>query len=114
MEVFDTTTNQFTAPIKVGQLPRSLAMAPDGNTLYVANTGGESISIVDLEQAQVTGGVRFPPLTCNAGVALITPSVIAATLSGLQIVMSSGALWQAAASTRCCWPAAASAISTTR
>src|SRR5262249_5328216 len=57
--------------------------------------GGESISVVDLEKGQVTGKVAFPPLPYNASVALITPAAIAATLSGLQIVMSNGTLWRA-------------------
>ena len=39
VEVFDIAQNQFLAGIKVGQLPRSLAMTPDGATLYVANSG---------------------------------------------------------------------------
>src|SRR5262249_47547890 len=39
VEVFDTAQQQFMAPVKVGQLPHSLALAPDGNTLYVANSG---------------------------------------------------------------------------
>ncbi|MFB3825989.1 MAG: beta-propeller fold lactonase family protein [Bryobacteraceae bacterium] len=94
VEVFDTNTNQFLAPVKVGQLPRSLALSPDGNFLYVANTGGESISVIDLEKQEVTGKVRFPPLPYNASVALNTPSVIAAGLAGLQIVMSDGTLWR--------------------
>ena len=94
LEVFDTRTNQFLAPIKVGQLPRSLALAPDGNTLYVANSGGESISIVDLDKGAATGSVKFPPLAYNSSATLVTPSVIAATLGGLQMIMSNGALWQ--------------------
>jgi len=96
IEVFDTRTNQFLAPIKVGQLPRSLALAPDGNTLYVANSGGESISIINLDKGAVIGRVRFPPVPYNASFAVNTPSVIAAGLNGLQIVMSNGALWRVA------------------
>lgn len=94
VEVFDMRTRQFLAPFKVGQLPRSLALTPDGNTLYVANTGGESISIVDLAKGEVTGRVLFPPIPFNATVGIISPQVIAAGLSGLQIVMNNGALWQ--------------------
>ena len=94
VEVFDTRANQFLTPIKAGQLPRSLAMTPDGKLLYVANSGGESISIVDLDKGEVTGKVRFPPVAYNASFALNTPSVIVATLSGLQVVMSDGKLWK--------------------
>lgn len=94
VEVFDMRTREFLAPIKVGQLPRSLALTPDGNTLYVANTGGESISIVDLNQGKVVGRVRFPPTPFNASAGAVTPGVIAAGLSGLQVVMNDGTLWQ--------------------
>ena len=95
VEVFDIRSNQLLAPIKVGQLPRSLALSPNGSLLYVANTGGESISIIDLDQGAVTGKVTFPPVPYNASFALNTPSIIAAGLSGLQIMMSNGALWKA-------------------
>ncbi len=94
VEVFDMRTQRLLEPIKVGQLPRSLALSPDGNTLYVANSGGESISIVDLNLNRVVGRVRFPALPFNASAPVVTPSVIAAGLSGLQIVMSNGTLWQ--------------------
>jgi len=94
VEVFDTETASFLTPIKVGQLPRSLAMTPNGRFLYVANTGGESISIIDLETREVSGKVKFPPVPYNASFALVTPSLVAATLGGVQIVMSSGALWK--------------------
>lgn len=94
VEVFDMVTKAFLSPIKVGQLPRSLALTPDGSSLYVANTGGESISIIDLDKAQVSGKVKFPALPYNASSALITPSTIVSTLQGLQMVMSNGSLWK--------------------
>ena len=94
VEVFDIRSRKLLEPIKVGQLPRSLALSPDGNTLYVANSGGESISVVDLNLGRVVGRVRFPATPLNASAPVITPSVIAAGLSGLQIVMSNGTLWQ--------------------
>ena len=40
-------------PIKVGQLPRSLALSSDGSTLYVANSSSEYITVVDPEQGRV-------------------------------------------------------------
>jgi len=94
VEVFDMRARRFLAPIKVGQLPRSVALTPDGNTLYVANTGGEFISIVDLNKGEVVGRVLFPPIPFNASAAIVTPQVIAAGLSGLQVVMNNGTLWQ--------------------
>jgi uncharacterized protein (TIGR03437 family) len=94
VEVVDTATNTLLEPIPVGQLPRSLAMTPDRRFLYVANTGGESISIIGLEEGRVTGKVRFPPAPYNASFALNTPSLLAATAGGVQVVMSDGRLWK--------------------
>ncbi|MBI4873212.1 MAG: hypothetical protein HY822_01120, partial [Acidobacteria bacterium] len=69
VEVFDLRKLRFLEPIKVGQLPHQMALSTDGTTLYVANTGGESISIVDLDQGRETGQVDFPaiPRAGNAG-----------------------------------------------
>jgi uncharacterized protein (TIGR03437 family) len=94
VEVLDTTTNTLLTPIKVGQLPRSLAMTPDGTTLYVGNSGGESISIIDLDSQAVTGSVKFPAVPYNASFSLNTPSVLAASLNGVTFMMSSGSLWK--------------------
>jgi uncharacterized protein (TIGR03437 family) len=94
VEVFDTRSKEFEQPIKVGQLPRSLAISPDGNTMYVANSGSESITVIDLNEGQVTGKLRFPPLPFNATAALLTPSVIAATQRGVLVVMNNGSLWK--------------------
>ena len=94
VEVFDMRSKQFRAPIKVGQLPRSLALSPDGFTLYVANSGGESISVIDTEKLEVIGRIKFPPIPFNGTVAVVTPSIIAASERGLQIIMSNGTLWR--------------------
>jgi uncharacterized protein (TIGR03437 family) len=99
VEVFDAQAMQLLSPIKVGQLPHSLALSPDSGTLYVANTGSESISIIDLNQLQVVGGLSFPPVPFNASFAISTPRAIVATQSGLQAVMSDGTnntLWESA------------------
>ena len=94
VEVFDLKTQQFTAPIKVGQLPHALAIASDGVTMYVANTGGESISIVDLDKQRVTGRVIFPALPANVADVLRYPTSIAPSQRGPQFVMSDGTLWK--------------------
>lgn len=94
VEVYDIRTRQMLAPVKVGQLPRSLALSPDGQTLYVANTGGESISVVDTQTMQVVGRLRFPAVPFNATTALITPQAIAATQRGALVMMSNGTIWR--------------------
>ena len=95
VEVFDARTNQFLAPIKVGQLPRSIALSLDGSQMYVANSGGENISIVDLDRGRQVGRIRMPPIPFNTNVALITPSVVAVTQRGLLVVMNNGTIWRA-------------------
>ena len=56
--------------------------------------GGENISIVDLNQGKATGRVRFPPVPFNATFGLITPSLIASSQRGPQVIMSDGTLWK--------------------
>jgi uncharacterized protein (TIGR03437 family) len=99
VEVYDIASAQFLTPIKVGQLPVSLALTPDGTLLYVANSGGESISMVDPVQMVSTGLVLYPPIQFASSLAPILPSVIAAGVSGLQIVMSNGQLWKVVGNT---------------
>lgn len=94
IEVFDTKKQRFIDPIKVGQLPHQMAMSGDGSLLYVGNTGGESISVVDLDQAAVVGEVEFPPIPRAGNAAVIAPRTLAMGLSGLQFVMTNGTQWK--------------------
>ena len=94
VEVYDIRRRELLPPVKVGQLPRSLAITPDGSTLYVANSGGESVSIVNLDRLELTGRVKFPPLPFNSSAAPMTPSIIASGIRGLQILMNNGTLWK--------------------
>ncbi|MBZ5624791.1 MAG: hypothetical protein LAQ69_39740 [Acidobacteriia bacterium] len=99
IEVFDMQKQQLLAPISVGQLPQSMAFGNDGNTLYVANSGGETISIVDLTQGAAVGRVNYPPIPFNASFAVITPLVMASSQRGPQVLMSDGTLWKIVANT---------------
>ncbi|MCC6586956.1 MAG: hypothetical protein IT168_09720 [Bryobacterales bacterium] len=94
IEVFDTRAQKFLNPIKVGQLPRSVAMTPDNQTLYVANSGGETISIVDLEKLSEVARVRFPATPFNASVTLVTPQIVTATQRGPLVIMNNGSVWR--------------------
>jgi DNA-binding beta-propeller fold protein YncE len=95
IEVFDRTAQQFLQPIPVGQLPHQMALAPGGNILYVANTGGESIQTVDLDTGLVTGSVAFPPIPRAGNTNPTTPQAISAGVFGLQVIMSDGSQWEA-------------------
>jgi DNA-binding beta-propeller fold protein YncE len=95
IEVFDTQNQVFLNPIPAGQFPQQLAMGTDGDTLYVANTGGESITLIDLNSQTTTGSVAFPPIPRAAtAAALYSVSAMAMGLSGLQFVMNNGTQWQ--------------------
>jgi YVTN family beta-propeller protein len=96
VEVFDTVNQVFLSPIPVGQLPHQMALSSDGNTLYVASTGGELIDIVDLNVNKDIGHVNFPPIPRQAGgvtAALLYPQAMAASQNSLQFVMSNGGQW---------------------
>jgi YVTN family beta-propeller protein len=97
IEVFDIHQRQFLTPIPVGQLPHMMAMGTDGTTLYVGNTGGESLQMVDLDLRQVVGSVQFPPLPRQGGGNNANPSApraLAMGLFGLNFVMSNGSQWK--------------------
>ncbi|HEU0122324.1 MAG TPA: hypothetical protein VFQ91_17470 [Bryobacteraceae bacterium] len=90
IEVFDTKAQQFLPAIEVGQLPHALAMTPDAQTLYVGNTGGESIDMVDLDTLTISGKVDFPPIPRIGQQLPVRPIAMAYGLSGLQFMMSNG------------------------
>ncbi len=95
IEVFDTKKQAFLAPIPAGQFPRQMALGLDGYTLYVANGGGESISIIDLESGVRVGSVSFPPIPRNSTTATAYAiETLAMGYSGLQFVMNTGTQWK--------------------
>jgi YVTN family beta-propeller protein len=101
VEIFDAVNKVFLSPIAVGQLPHQMAISTDNNTLYVGNTGGELISIVDLTQTPPvqTGYIVMPPLPRQAGgtnATLINPRSLAVGYFGLQFIMSNGGQWELA------------------
>ena len=93
IEVIDTRNQVVLNPIEVGQLPHAMAMTPDGATLYVGNSGGESVSLVDLETLKVTGSLAFPPLprSSQSQSQPMSPVALAYSANGLQLMMSNGA-----------------------
>lgn len=94
IEVFDRATQRFTDPIEVGQMPHQMAMASDNKRLFVANTGGETIGIVDLDAKKMTGKVTFPARPRSGTSNPVSPQAIAYGLFGLQVAMSDGSQWK--------------------
>ncbi len=94
IEVFSLSAKTFGTPITVGQLPRSVALSPDGGTLWVANSGGESIMAINPDTLAITQTISFPALPLSTTASIATPAVITATTAGPQILMSNGSLWR--------------------
>jgi DNA-binding beta-propeller fold protein YncE len=94
IEVFDIKKQHFVNPIPAGQLPHQMAMSTDGKTMYVGNTGGESISIIDLDLGRIVDSVAFPPVQRNGAANPIYPRSLAMSNFGLQFMMSNGSLWK--------------------
>ncbi len=97
IEVFDTLNRVFLTPISVGQLPGQMALDLDGTTLYVADAGGETVAVVNLDQMAVVNRIVFPPYPLAATSAITSVSSLAAGLSGLEMVLSNGNLWEVSA-----------------
>lgn len=94
IEVFDRGKQKFIDPIEVGQLPHQMAMGGDGTTLYVANSGGESISLVNLDSGLVTGSVQFPAIPRSGASTPSAPAAIANSVFAPQFVLSTGTQWK--------------------
>ena len=97
VEVFDMQQKAFLSPINVGQLPRSMAFGADGNSLYVANSGGENLSLVHLntDPTKVTvETIHFPPLPSPTGLGLLTPTLVASSQRDPQVIMSDNSMWK--------------------
>ena len=100
IEVFDTQNQVFLDPVAAGQFPNQMALGTDGDTLYVANAGGESINLIDLNSKTIAASVSFPPIPRAATASsLYSVSAMAIGLSGLQFVMNNGSQWQVIGST---------------
>jgi DNA-binding beta-propeller fold protein YncE len=84
LEIYSLQTLSFEAPISVGAQPAGLDITPDGSLVYVANSGGNNISVVSLAQRielrKITvpnDGSNFSPLSiaiANNGRALFSTS----------------------------------------
>ena len=61
IEVISLANGTLGTPIAVGSAPTGLDLSPDGSTLYVANSGGNNLSVVDVRTGTVTQSVLIPP-----------------------------------------------------
>ena len=64
IEVFSLTSQTFLSPIRVGNRPRSMAIV-NSSTMVVVNSGGENLSIVDLNAMAEVDEIQMGPLAVN-------------------------------------------------
>jgi len=80
VEVFSLQTLTLQTPIQVGSSPAGLAITPDGSLLYVANSGGNNISVVD-----VAHGVELRKISVPSNFSNDRPYSIAIANNGLAL-----------------------------
>ena len=61
IEVFSLLTRTLQTPIQVGSQPAGFDITPDGRYMYVANSGGNNLSVVDLVQRVELRKITVPP-----------------------------------------------------
>jgi YVTN family beta-propeller protein len=59
--VFDGATRKTIATVRVGVSPAQMAVAPDRKSVYIANTGSDSVSVLDTARNTITGTIALPP-----------------------------------------------------
>ena len=82
VDVLDIQTGRYVARIPVGSDPTSIDITPDGKSLYVCDSGGQTISVIDVATRKVVQTIFTPagfdaerPFSIaigNAGYALFT------------------------------------------
>ena len=65
--VINATTNKTDKDIKVGSSPNAIGVNPSTNTIYVANSDSNTISVIDGNANRVVAGVTFNVKPANAG-----------------------------------------------
>ena len=60
VEVFSLQTLSLQEPIQVGAQPSGLDTSPDGTQLYVANGGGNNVSVVNLAKREEARKIAMP------------------------------------------------------
>ena len=92
--VVDVRTGALESPIPVGSEPAGLALTPDGATLYVADRGGDQVSVVDVATRRETRRINIPP---HPDTGFDTPQSIVVANNGKALLATSfaGAGWGA-------------------
>jgi YVTN family beta-propeller protein len=58
--VIDGGTNKVVATVPVGVAPAQMAVSPDQKSVYVANTGGNTVSVLNTADDAIAGTIALP------------------------------------------------------
>jgi YVTN family beta-propeller protein len=107
VEVIPLLTGHLGAPIDVGSIPAGIDVTPDGSTLYVATSGANFVSVVNVAQNIQSGTIPIPPqaftddtpfsiAVANNGLAFLSTTFAGSGFGGrlLQINLATGAVTQ--------------------
>lgn len=61
VQPFDTESGRFEDSFRVGSNPYRVVLSPDGKTLYTANLGDGTISVVDIASRAMTATIQVAP-----------------------------------------------------
>jgi len=94
VSVVDTATNQVVGnPIPVSEEPETMAITPNGKTLYVGADGGDDLTVIDTQSNQVVGSIplAYEGTKSGAGTIAISPDgktafVTAFNLEGVLVI----------------------------
>jgi YVTN family beta-propeller protein len=70
ISVIDGATHKVVATVRVGASPAQLAVSPDRRSVYVANTGSDTVSVINSDRNTVAGTIALPRASRPMGVAL--------------------------------------------
>ena len=84
VEIYSLQTQTLETPIQVGAQPMGLDITPDGTLLYVANSGGNNISVLNLVQRVELRRITIPSVNNQ-----FSPWAIAIANNGKALVSTS-------------------------
>src|SRR5688572_7707200 len=82
VEIYSVDSGRLTGSVVTGLTPASLALSPDGNTLYVANVGSFTISVINLVSQQ---RITEYPISSR-------PDAVAVGSDGKVVILGTGGL----------------------
>src|SRR3954468_23528967 len=59
--VIDGATHKIVATVRVGVSPAQMAVSPDRKSLYIANTGSNTVSVLNTDDDTIVRTIALPP-----------------------------------------------------